>query len=79
MGSQSGGLRSTAPLPVSDRDRRAPLTDYLIRSFRYSQPSLVYSRALDGATDRADITVMMPVRREGGHAPVRFPTYSQGA
>lgn len=53
-----------APAPVPDWGRW-PLAGYLIRSFRYSQPSLEYSRALEGATDRADITVRMPVEREG--------------
>lgn len=51
-------------MSISDWGRQPPLIGYLIRSFRYSQPSLVYSQALEGATDRADITVMMPVGRE---------------
>lgn len=53
------------PAPVPDRGGWPLLTGYLVRSFRYSQPSLEYSQALEGATDRADITVMMPVEREG--------------
>lgn len=59
-------------LPVPAQDGQAPLTGYLTRSFRYSQPSLVYSQALDGAADRADITAMTPAGREGpapGEAP----------
>lgn len=53
-------------MPISNWGRQPPLIGYLICSFRYSQPSLVYSQALEGATDRADITVMMPVGREEG-------------
>lgn len=66
LGSHSRGLRSRAPMPISNWGRQPPLIGYFIRSFRYSQPSLVYSQALEGATDRADITVMMPVGREEG-------------
>lgn len=36
---------------------------HLTRSFTYFQPSDVYSQALLGATDRADITVCTPVRK----------------
>lgn len=66
VGSWSGGSRSWVALPVPAQGDWAPLTGYLIRSFRYSQPSLVYSQALDGAADRADITAMTPAGREGG-------------
>lgn len=33
---------------------------YLVCSLTYSQPSLEYSRALEGATDKAAMTEMMP-------------------
>lgn len=66
VGSWSGGSRFWVALPVPARGGRAPPTGYLTRSFRYSQPSLVYSQALDGAADRADITAMTPAGREGG-------------
>ena len=55
-----------APLPPCSRlGQTASLTGYLACSFRYSQPCLEYSQALEGATDRADIMVMMPVGRKG--------------
>ncbi|KFQ42272.1 hypothetical protein N333_12090, partial [Nestor notabilis] len=36
---------------------------YLTRSFTYFQPSAVYSQALVGATDKADITIRTPAGR----------------
>ena len=36
----------------------------MLCSLRYSQPSLEYSRALEGATDKADMTEMMPEFQE---------------
>lgn len=36
---------------------------YLTRSFTYFQPSAVYSQALVGATDKADITTRTPAGR----------------
>lgn len=46
--------------PVPDWSTWVPLRGYLVGSFRNSQPSLEYSWAFEGATNRADITVMMP-------------------
>lgn len=53
-------------LPLFPTGTGSPSASYLMRSFRYCQPSFEYSQALEGATDRADITVMMPVGGEGG-------------
>ncbi|KFV96922.1 hypothetical protein N326_10202, partial [Eurypyga helias] len=36
---------------------------HLTRSFMYFQPSAVYSQALVGATDKADMTVCTPAGR----------------
>ncbi|KFQ35278.1 hypothetical protein N331_08430, partial [Merops nubicus] len=36
---------------------------HLTRSFTYFQPSTVYSQALVGATDKADMTVCTPARK----------------
>lgn len=46
--------------PVPDWSTWVPLRGYLVGSFRNSQPSLEYSWAFEGATNRADITIMMP-------------------
>lgn len=55
---------SWRPCPCSHLGQTASLTGYLVCSFRYSQPCLEYSQALEGATDRADIMVMMPEFQE---------------
>ncbi|KFP89241.1 hypothetical protein N311_11798, partial [Apaloderma vittatum] len=36
---------------------------HLTRSFTYFQPSTVYSQALVGATDKADMTVCTPAMK----------------
>ncbi|KFU99521.1 hypothetical protein N339_01681, partial [Pterocles gutturalis] len=42
---------------------------HLTRSFTYLQPSTVYSQALVGATDKADITVCTPARKAEKNYP----------
>ncbi|KFP14241.1 hypothetical protein N337_07472, partial [Phoenicopterus ruber ruber] len=42
---------------------------HLTRSFTYFQPSTVYSQALVGATDKADMTVCTPARKAEKNYP----------
>ncbi|KFV86714.1 hypothetical protein N308_08121, partial [Struthio camelus australis] len=42
---------------------------HLTRSFTYFQPSTVYSQALAGATDKADMTVCTPARKAKENYP----------
>ncbi|KFM07946.1 hypothetical protein AS28_05661, partial [Pygoscelis adeliae] len=44
---------------------------HLTRSFTYFQPSTVYSQALVGATDKADMTVCTPARKAENYYPKR--------
>lgn len=46
---------------------------HFTRSFTYFQPSAVYSQALLGATDRADITVCTPARKEESYPQNSIP------
>lgn len=42
---------------------------HLTRSFIYFQPSIVYSQALVGATDKADMTVCTPAKKAENYFP----------
>lgn len=54
---------------------------HFTRSFTYFQPSVVYSQALVGATDKADMTVCTPARKAEKNYPkvpiiqAKFPSF----
>jgi hypothetical protein len=70
-------FESAVSLPLFCQGGRPLLAGYLVCSFTYSQPSLEYWTALEGATDRADITLMIPVGRVWVPGEIHPPHLSQ--